>query len=432
MRRIDKSKVSSYLVAGFWPKSYPLPLVSQRLSSYHPAAVIYCLGEDSLSRKLLLVLATACALAGLFAGNGSARTDLAAAGPASYIVVLNNSVGNAAAVANEHATKNGFRLEFVYSHAIKGYAAKIPASALERIKQDPRVAYVEADVVNQAETTQVSPPWGLDRIDQRNLPLSGSYSYTTTGSGVTVYGIDTGIRLTHTDFGGRLVSGFDAIDGGTADDCHGHGTHTAGTFGGTTYGVAKTVLIKAVRVLNCSGSGSTSQVVAGVDWVAGDHLSGQRAVANMSLGGPTQPALDTAVSNAIADGIVFAISAGNSAADACTQSPARVPQALTVAASSSNDAFASFSNRGSCVDIIAPGVGITSDWNTSDTATAILSGTSMAAPHIAGIAARAWAFDPLATSRQIARRVKRAGTAGVVSGVPAGTLNKLSFWSPAK
>jgi subtilisin family serine protease len=192
------------------------------------------------------------------------------------------------------------------------------------------------------------------------------------------------------------------------------------------------VLIKAVRVLNCAGSGSTSQVVAGVDWVAGDHLAGQPAVANMSLGGPIQTALDTAVNNAIVDGVVFSISAGNSGSDACNQSPARVPKALTVAASTSSDAFASFSNRGSCVDIIAPGVGVTSAWNTSDTATTTLSGTSMSAPHIAGIAARAWAFDPTAVRRQIVRRVKRAGTVGVVSGVPLGTVNKLAFWSPDK
>jgi subtilisin family serine protease len=346
--------------------------------------------------------------------------------------VLKESVGNAAAVANEHATQNGFRPDFIYTHALKGYAAKLPAVALERIKQDPRVDYVEADAVNQADTSQPAPSWGLDRIDQRNLPLNGTYSYTTTGSGVTVYGIDTGIRLTHSDFAGRLVSGFDAIDGGTADDCHGHGTHTAGTFGGTTYGVAKLVQIKAVRVLNCSGSGTTSQVVAGVDWVAGDHLPGQLAVANMSLGGPIQPALDTAVSNAIADGIVFSISAGNFNTDACNQSPARVPAALTVAASTSTDGFASFSNWGPCVDIIAPGVSITSDWNTSDTATATLSGTSMSAPHVAGIAARAWSFDPGVSANRVVRKVKRAATAGVVGGVPAGTVNKLSFWNSSK
>lgn len=385
-------------------------------------------------RRLLSFLVIIGALAASFVGSGSARIVGAAASPASYIVVLKSDVAHSAAVANEHATKYGFRPDFIYQHALKGYAAKLPGAALERIKQDPRVDYVEADAVNQVETTQVTPVglWGLDRIDQRNRPLSATYSYTTTGSGVTAYGIDTGIRMTHVDFGGRAVSGFDAIDGGTADDCHGHGTHTAGTIGGTTYGVAKGVLIKAVRVLNCAGSGSTSQVVAGVDWVTGDHLAGQRAVANMSLGGPIQAALDTAVNNAIVDGIVFAVSAGNANSDACNQSPARVPKALTVAASTITDSFAGFSNWGPCVDIIAPGVSVQSAWNTSDVATLVISGTSMASPHIAGIAARAWAFDPTAVRRQIVRRVKRAATVGVVSGVPLGTVNKLAFWSPDK
>jgi subtilisin family serine protease len=388
-----------------------------------------------LSRRLLPVLLVACAVAASLAGSGSARiASSAAAGPSSYIVVLKNDVASPAAVANEQATKHGFRTEFVYSHALKGYAAKLPAAALERIKQDPRVDYVEADVVNQVDTTQVTPPglWGLDRIDQRNLPLSGTYSYTTMGSGVTAYGIDTGIRTTHVDFGGRAVSGFDAIDGGTADDCHGHGTHTAATIGGTTYGVAKGVLIKAVRVLNCAGSGTTSQVVAGVDWVTGDHLAGQRAVANMSLGGPIQPALDAAVKAAISDGIVFAVSAGNSAADACNQSPARVASAITVAASSITDGFASFSNRGPCVDIIAPGVNVQSAWKDSDISTNILSGTSMASPHIAGIAARAWQFAPTSGRSGIVRKVKNQATVGAVTGVPAGTVNKLAFWDQLK
>jgi subtilisin family serine protease len=382
-------------------------------------------------RRLLSFLVLSGTLAALFAGNGSARPLGATSAPAAYIVVLKDTVASAAAVANEHATANGFRPDFVYSHALKGYAAKLPAAALERVKQDPRVEYVEADAVNQVQTTQVTPIglWGLDRIDQRNLPLSSTYSYTSTGSGVTAYVIDTGIRTTHVDFSGRASSGFDAIDGGPADDCHGHGTHVAGTVGGTTYGVAKGVQLKAVRVLNCQGSGSTSQVVAGLDWVTGNHLPGQRAVANMSLGGPAQPALDTATNNAIADGVVFAVAAGNSNANACNFSPARVSKALTVAASSSTDGFASFSNWGSCVDIIAPGVNVQSAWNSSDISTNVISGTSMASPHIAGIAARAWAWDPSSTPNRVVRQVRRQATGGVVTGVPGGTPNKLAFWS---
>jgi subtilisin family serine protease len=377
----------------------------------------------------LVPLAVIAAVAALLAGNGSARTVTGASAPGCYIVVLKSDVATPATVADEHGKKNGFRPDFVYSHALKGYAAKLPAAALDRIRQDPRVDYVEPDGVVSIETTQPSPPWGLDRIDQRNLPLSTTYSYTSTGSGVTAYVIDTGIRKTHVDFGGRASDGFDAIDGLPADDCNGHGTHVAGTIGGTTYGVAKGVQLKAVRVLNCQGSGTYSQVIAGVDWVKADHAAGRPAVANMSLGGPVDQATDQAVSNAIADGIVFGIAAGNSSADACNFTPARVAGALTVAASDINDNFASFSNRGSCVDIIAPGVSVLSAWNSSNTATNILSGTSMATPHVVGIAARAWSSDPAATANRITRRVKRQATTGVVKGVPGATVNKLAFWS---
>jgi subtilisin family serine protease len=285
-----------------------------------------------------------------------------------------------------------------------------------------------------AFTTEANATWGIDRIDQHNLPLSTTYTYTNTGAGVTAYIIDTGIRFDHSEFGGRAVSGFDAVtSGGNAADCNGHGTHVSGTVGGATYGVAKGVRLVAVRVLGCTGSGSTSGVIAGIDWVTSNHATGQPAVANMSLGGSASTALDNAVRNSIADGVSYAIAAGNGnqggiAQDACKYSPARVAEAMTIGATDKTDRKASWSNYGNCVDWFAPGVSITSAWYTSTTATNTISGTSMATPHTTGVAALYLQTNPGASPQQVRDALYANTTKGVVTSSKT-TNNHLLFTS---
>ena len=273
------------------------------------------------------------------------------------------------ALRSSRAAAAGGTVGFTYRAALKGFSATLPAAALDAVRSAAGVKYVQADGRVQATDTQLNPPsWGLDRIDQRSLPLNQKYSYVgSAGAGVDVFIIDTGIRLTHTDFGGRATSGIDTIDGGLATDCNGHGTHVAGTAGGTAYGVAKQVALIAVRVLDCGGSGPFSGVIAGVDWVTSNH-SGP-SVANMSLGGGFYAPLNTAVTNSINSGVVYAVAAGNSSLNACNYSPASTPKAITVGATEINDNRASYSNYGTCLDIFAPGSGITSAWYTSNTAT---------------------------------------------------------------
>jgi len=318
-----------------------------------------------------------------------------------------------------------------FNHALNGFAAYMTEQQAETLSDDPRVAFVEEDSIVEMFATQTNPPWGLDRIGQRDLPLNQTYSYTTTGAGVNAYIIDTGIRRTHTQFGGRAVFGFDAVgDGQNGNDCNGHGTHVSGTVGGSTYGVAKSVRMFAVRVLNCSGSGTTSGVIAGVDWVTAHHVS--PAVANMSLGGGVSTALDTAVRNSIASGVTYAIAAGNSTTNAASSSPARVSEAITVGATTINDARSSFSNFGSVVDMFAPGSSILSAYNTSDTATATLSGTSMATPHVTGVAARFLQANPTASPATVRNEIVNNATLNHLSNIPTGTANRLLFWSSSR
>lgn len=348
-----------------------------------------------------------------------------------YVVVLQDSVARPGAVAARHAQGLDADVSYVYRHALKGYAITLSTSLVDDLRALSLVENVERNRRFHATTTQSSPPWGLDRIDQRALPLSGTYSYTNTGSGVKAYIIDTGIRFSHSQFGGRATSGFDAIDGGSADDCNGHGTHVAGTVGGSTYGVAKGVSLVGVRVLDCAGSGSTAGVIKGVDWVTGNHTAGAPAVANMSLGGGASSSLDIAVTNSINDGVSYAVAAGNGniigiAQDACKYSPARVGAAMTIGATDSADRKASWSNYGSCVDWFAPGVSILSSWYTTDTASNTISGTSMATPHVAGVAAQYLQTNPGASPATVRSALYDLTTKAIVTSSKT-TNNHLLF-----
>ena len=345
-----------------------------------------------------------------------------------YVVVFHKGTSAAAvASARDDARGRGATIHYDYRHALRGFAATLPERAMNALRNNPKVSYIEADRAVEASVTQSPATWGLDRIDQRSLPLSNSYTYTATGSGVTAYIIDTGIRFSHAEFGGRAVSGYDAVDGGSADDCNGHGTHVAGTAGGATYGVAKSVRLVGVRVLDCAGSGTMSGVIAGVDWVTGNHAAGQPAVANMSLGGSANSSLDTAVNNSINDGVSYAIAAGNSNANACNYSPARVAAAITVGSSTSSDSRSSFSNYGSCLDLFAPGSQITSAWHTSDTATNTIDGTSMASPHVAGVAALYLQNNTSASPSTVRNAIVNSATSGVLTNIGSGSPNLLLY-----
>jgi subtilisin family serine protease len=345
----------------------------------------------------------------------------------SYIIVLKDDVQSVDnEVAQMSASLGGVKPDRVFKNAIKGFSIKLPEVAVQRLLNNPKVKYIEQDQLVSIGATQSNATWGLDRVDQKDLPLNSSYTYFSNGSTVDAYIIDTGIRPDHNEFSGRVVSGYDAFGGNTADG-NGHGTHVAGTVGGTTYGIAKEVRLIAVRVLDNSGSGAWSGVIAGVDWVVADHAAGKPAVANMSLGGGISTALNDAVRKAVADGVVMVVAAGNSNANAANYSPASTVEAITVGATTSSDARASYSNFGSVLDIFAPGSSITSAWITSNSSINTISGTSMAAPHVAGVAALYLEAKPGSTPAQVDQGLKAFATVGKVTSAGTGSPNLLLY-----
>ncbi|NOT86980.1 MAG: S8 family peptidase [Lysobacter sp.] len=356
--------------------------------------------------------------------------------PGQYIVVLKDGTASLAGerssaarvsiVANDMATRHRARVKQSFEHALRGFVAEADDAALAGLLADPNVAYVEENGYVSINATQTGATWGIDRIDQRNLPLSGSYTYNTTAAGVHAYIIDTGVLLAHSQFSGRVGNGFDAVtSGGNANDCNGHGTHVAGTVGGTTYGVAKGVTIHPVRVLGCTGSGTNAGVISGMDWVAANRVL--PAVANMSLGGGASQATDDAVARMTAAGVTVVVAAGNSNDNACNYSPARAPSAITVGSTTNTDARSSFSSFGTCLDIFAPGSSITSAWYTSTTATNTISGTSMASPHVAGAAALYLASNPSATPAQVTAALTGSSTPNKVTSPGTGSPNRLLY-----
>jgi aqualysin 1 len=411
--------------------------------------------SSSKARRALVVLCLAAGLVSSGAPGTAGATEAAppddggkAAAPADaaepelipnrYIVRF---VAGSDAAAEARAVARGpVEVKQVFEHVFPGALLHVPPQALAGLQRNPRIQWVEQDarvqLVDDREVgtaaTQPNPPWGLDRIDQRRKNLSNSYDYNGNGTGVTAYVVDTGIRRTHNDFGGRVGRGFSSIrDGRGADDCNGHGTHVAGTIGGTTYGVAKRVQLRPVRVLDCDGGGSIATVVSGFNWIVGHHQAGQPAVANASLGGPTSRALDSAARAVIDDGVTLVVAAGNYSVNACTGSPARVAPALTVGATDRADARAEFSNFGSCLDLFAPGVNIRSAWHTGNNASQTISGTSMAAPHVAGFVALHLQRRPNATPAAVARTVTGLATADQICG--AGTRSpNLLLYSPVR
>ncbi|UZD56602.1 S8 family peptidase [Shewanella algae] len=401
-----------------------------------------------MQRKHFIAIAVAAALSSPLVLAQDYQAQLHAVNPAKaikdqYIVVFNtpavinlndpngvsayaSSMG--ARLANEH----GIEVRQNFGNSLNGVLVKANAAQIQSLLKDPNIKYVEQDQrvsiepMVEAAGDQGGATWGLDRIDQRDLPLNSNYHYDYDGSGVTAFVIDTGVRNTHNEFGGRASSGYDFIDNDNdSSDCNGHGTHVAGTIGGSTYGVAKNVNIVGVRVLNCSGSGTNSGVISGINWVK-NNAQGP-SVANMSLGGGASQALDDAVNAAVAAGISFVVAAGNDNSNACNYSPARAANAVTVGSTTSTDSRSSFSNYGTCLDIYAPGSSITSAWYNSNSATNTISGTSMASPHVAGVAALYLAENPVLSPTQLTNLLVSRASSGKVGDAKTGSPNKLLY-----
>ncbi|MGI2856802.1 S8 family serine peptidase [Shewanella algae] len=401
-----------------------------------------------MQRKHFIAIAVAAALSSPLVLAQDYQAQLHAVNPAKaikdqYIVVFNtpavinlndpngvsayaSSMG--ARLANEH----GIEVRQYFGNSLNGVLVKANAAQIQSLLKDPNIKYVEQDQrvsiepMVEAAGDQGGATWGLDRIDQRDLPLNSNYHYDYDGSGVTAFVIDTGVRNTHNEFGGRASSGYDFIDNDNdSSDCNGHGTHVAGTIGGSTYGVAKNVNIVGVRVLNCSGSGTNSGVISGINWVK-NNAQGP-SVANMSLGGGASQALDDAVNAAVAAGISFVVAAGNDNSNACNYSPARAANAVTVGSTTSTDSRSSFSNYGTCLDIYAPGSSITSAWYNSNSATNTISGTSMASPHVAGVAALYLAENPALSPTQLTNLLVSRASSGKVGDAKTGSPNKLLY-----
>ncbi|WP_325309238.1 S8 family peptidase [Longimicrobium sp.] len=389
-----------------------------------------------LSLAAMLVLAAACDRqptdpAAAREPGGLAPLRAAAPGkaiPGAYIVVLQDGTNPSAVAAAVNASPR-----YTWTAALHGFAATLNPGQLNALQHNPRVKYIEEDQMGQIDGTQYGAPWGLDRIDQHDRPTNGTFVYERDGSGVHAYVLDTGIRASHVEFGGRASVGYDAVgDGQNGNDCNGHGTHVAGTLGGATYGVAKGVTIVAVRVATCGGGVAASTAIAGFNWVAAHRVL--PAVANASFGNSPSQAEDDAVNGMINSGVTLAASAGNNNGDACQQTPSRVPAALTVGATGTNDARAVWtttpnqaSNYGTCVDLFAPGSGILSAWNTSNTASDTLSGTSMASPHVAGVAAQYLQDNPTATPANVAATITGFATLGKVTNAGSGSPNRLLY-----
>ncbi|MDT7784903.1 MAG: hypothetical protein QOF58_3322 [Pseudonocardiales bacterium] len=365
-------------------------------------------------RKFRIGLAAAVVLMGL--------STPAQAAEDTYVVVLREHILTA-----NVTSQYDVNVRHTYSSALNGFSATMTARKAADLAEDPNVTRVQRNKVHTISDAQNNPQaWGLDRIDQRNLPFDQTYYYATDAANVHAYIVDTGIRATHQQFEGRVEEGFDAIDNDTnPDDCHGHGTHVSGTVGGKDYGVAKKVTLHGVRVLDCKGSGTTEQVVAGIDWVTKNAI--KPAVANMSLGGDKDDVLDAALKKSIESGVTYAVAAGNDNSDACDQSPAREPSAITVGATQRDDGRAYFSNYGTCLDVFAPGLGILSSWKSDDTATLTASGTSMASPHVAGAAALYLAKNPAATPQQVRDALVNTATPDKITNPGPDSPNKLLF-----